>query len=108
MEMIRAIIRPERVAIVLKELRKAGFTAVTEMDVYGRGKQNGITVGSVFYDELPKSMLLIVIDDKDEEQVTNIIMNHARTGLQGNIGDGRIFVVPVERAYTISNRKQGL
>lgn len=108
MLMIRAIVRPERVAFVMGALSKAGFTAVTEMDVYGRGKQNGITVGSVYYDELPKTMLLIIIDDKDKEQVVELIMDNARTGENGNMGDGRIFVLPVEEAYTISTKTKGL
>jgi nitrogen regulatory protein PII 1 len=108
MLMIRAIIRPERMAFVMGALSKAGFTACTEMDVYGRGKQNGITVGSVYYDELPKSMLLMVIEDEDKDTVAEIIINNARTGENGNIGDGRIFVIPVEDAYTISSRKKGL
>lgn len=108
MIMIRAIIRPERVSQVLEALGRHGFHAVTEMDVYGRGKQKGITVGSVFYDELPKTMLLIVTEEKYEHAVAGIIMDHARTGENGNIGDGRIFVLPVEEAYTISSRERGL
>lgn len=108
MKMVRAVVRPERAPIVLEELSREGFSAATEMDVYGRGKQKGITVGSVFYDELPKSMLIIIIDDKDEDKVCKIIMDNARTGLNGNIGDGRIFVLPVEKAYTISTGAEGL
>lgn len=108
MLMVRSIIRPERVAIVLTELTKTGYSAVTEMDVYGRGKQKGITVGSVIYDELPKTMLIIIINDKDEEEVVNIIMKYARTGENGNIGDGRIFISPIEDAYTISSMTKGL
>jgi nitrogen regulatory protein PII 1 len=47
MLLIRAIIRPEKVGIVLSELLGAGFPAVTKMDVFGRGKQKGIMVGNV-------------------------------------------------------------
>ena len=54
MKMIRAIIRPEKVDEVLVELSDAGFPAVTKIDVVGRGKQRGIKVGDVHYDELPK------------------------------------------------------
>ena len=108
MLMVRSIIRPERVAIVLTELTKAGYSAVTEMDVYGRGKQKGITIGSVSYDELPKTMLIIIINDEDEEKVVDIIMKYARTGENGNIGDGRIFISPIEQAYTISSMTKGL
>jgi nitrogen regulatory protein PII 1 len=108
MVLIRSIIRPEKVGIVLSELLSAGFPAVTKMDVYGRGKQKGVKVGEVFYDEIPKEMLLMVVEDKDKEDVIRIIMRCARTGEEGHFGDGRIFVSPVEEAYTISTRKKGL
>ena len=108
MVMIRAIIRPEKAAVVLSELMAAGFPAVTKMDVYGRGKQRGITVEDVHYDELPKEMLLFVIRDEDREDVVKIILRNARTGAKGTFGDGRIFVSPVEEAYTISSGKAGL
>ncbi|MDF2844447.1 MAG: family nitrogen regulator [Herbinix sp.] len=108
MLLIRAIIRPEKVGIVLSELLSAGFPAVTKMDVYGRGKQKGVKVGEVFYDEIPKEMLLMVVEDKDKDDVVKIVMKYARTGDNGHFGDGRIFVSPVEEAYTISTKKKGL
>ena len=108
MLMIRAIIRPEKTGVVLSELLSAGFPAVTKMDVYGRGKQKGITVGEVHYDEIPKEMLLMVVNDEDKDDVVKTIMRNARTGPTGAYGDGRIFVSPVEEAYTISTAKKGL
>lgn len=108
MVLVRSIIRPEKVNLVLSELLSAGFPAVTKMDVYGRGKQKGVKVGEVFYDEIPKEMLLMVVRDEDKEDVVKIIMKYARTGENGNYGDGRIFVSPVEEAYTISTKQQGL
>lgn len=108
MLLIRSIIRPEKVGTVLSELLSAGFPAVTKMDVYGRGKQKGVKVGDVFYDEIPKEMLLMVVNDEDKEDVVKIIMKYARTGENGNFGDGRIFVTKVEEAYTISTKKEGL
>ena len=99
MVMIRAIIRPEKVDETLKTLADAGYPAVTKIEVYGRGKQKGLQVGSVFYDELPKEMLMIVVDD--------LIIGTARTG-EGNFGDGRIFVTPIKKAYTISSKTEGL
>jgi nitrogen regulatory protein PII 1 len=106
--MIRAIIRPERTGIILSELMAAGFPAVTKMDVYGRGKQKGITVEEVHYDELPKEMLLIVVRDEDKDDAVKVILRNARTGTKGTFGDGRIFLSPVEEAYTISTGKTGL
>lgn len=108
MLLVRAIIRPEKVGVVLSELLSAGYPAVTKMDVYGRGKQKGVKVGEVYYDEIPKDMLLIVVDDADKDDVVKIIMKYARTGESGHFGDGRIFVSPVEEAYTISTKKKGL
>ncbi len=108
MLLIRSIIRPEKVGTVLSELLSAGFPAVTKMDVYGRGKQKGVKVGDIFYDEIPKEMLLMVVNDEDKEDVVKIIMKVARTGENGNFGDGRIFVSKVEEAYTISTKKEGL
>lgn len=108
MVLVRAIVRPEKVGIVLSELLSAGFPAVTKMDVYGRGKQKGITVGEIHYDEIPKEMLLMVVKDEDKDDVIKIILRNARTGENGTFGDGRIFVSPVLDAYTISSGKQGL
>ncbi|MDR2295834.1 MAG: P-II family nitrogen regulator [Clostridiales Family XIII bacterium] len=107
MVLVRAIIRPEKVSIVMSELAAAGFPAVTKMDVYGRGKQKGITVGEVHYDEIPKEMLLVVCNDEDKDDLIKIILRTARTG-EGAYGDGRILVSPVESAYTISTGTPGL
>ena len=49
MLMVRAIIRPEKAGVVLSEMLSGGFSAVTKLDVYGRGKQKGIKVGEVYY-----------------------------------------------------------
>jgi nitrogen regulatory protein PII 1 len=108
MLLVRAIIRPEKVGLVLSELLSAGYPAVTKMDVYGRGKQKGVKVGEIFYDEIPKEMLLMVVEEADKDDVVKIIMKYARTGESGHFGDGRIFVSPVEEAYTISTKKKGL
>ncbi|QHQ61722.1 P-II family nitrogen regulator [Anaerocolumna sedimenticola] len=108
MLLVRAIIRPEKVGTVLSELLAAGYPAVTKMDVYGRGKQKGVKVGEVFYDEIPKEMLLMVVEDADKDDVVKLIMRYARTGENGHFGDGRIFVSPVEEAYTISTKTKGL
>lgn len=107
MVLVRAIIRPEKTGIVMSELAAAGFPAITKMDVFGRGKQKGITVGEVHYDEIPKEMLMIVCDDSDKDDLIKIIIRNAKSG-DGAYGDGRIFVCPVENAYTISSGKQGL
>ncbi|HWP96764.1 MAG TPA: P-II family nitrogen regulator [Syntrophomonadaceae bacterium] len=103
MLMIRAIIRPEKVGIVLSELSDGGFPAVTKMDVMGRGKQRGVKVGDVIYDEIPKEMLMIVVNDEDKDDAIKIIMKNAKTGQKAAFGDGKIFVSPVDEVYTISS-----
>ncbi len=108
MIMIRAVVRPEKSGIVLSELLDAGYVGVTKEEVYGRGRQKGIIVGEVHYDELPKELLIIIAEDADKEDIIKIIMRNAKTGENGNFGDGRIFVTPVDEAYTISSGKAGL
>jgi len=106
MYLLRAIVRPEKSTIVMKALFEAGFPAVTKLSVFGRGKQRGIKVGNVTYDELPKDLLMIVIPEKDKDFVIETIMESARTGEKGQFGDGKIFVTKVDESYTISSGKQ--
>jgi len=103
MLMIRSIVRPEKVDNVLAALMDAGFPGVTRMSVVGRGKQRGIKIGEITYDEIPKEMLLTVIKDQDKDFVIKTVIHAARTGEKGAYGDGKIFVVPVEEVYTISS-----
>jgi nitrogen regulatory protein PII 1 len=108
MLMIKAIVRPEKTNLIMAELNDGGFPAVTKIDVVGRGKQKGVIVGDVVYDEIPKELLLIVVRDEDKDDVISIIMRNAKTGEQGRFGDGKIFVSPVEEVYTISSGKKEL
>jgi nitrogen regulatory protein PII 1 len=108
MLMIRAIVRPEKSSTILAELNSAGFSAVTKFDVVGRGKQRGVRIGEVIYDELPKEILMLVIRDEDKDDVVNIILKYAKTSEKGNYGDGKIFVSPVDEVYTVSSGKQGM
>lgn len=103
MLMIRAIVRPEKSDAVMATLMEAGFPAVTKVAVFGRGKQRGLKVGEIHYDELPKDLLILVVPDKDKDFVIETIMNTARTGTKGSFGDGKIFVTPVEEVYTVSS-----
>lgn len=105
MKMIRAIVRPERTEKVVDALAEAGFVSLTKIDVVGRGKQKGLDIGSIHYDELPKTILLIVTKDEDVDEIVDIIMENAQTG---HFGDGRIFISPVEEAYTIRTGAKGL
>lgn len=99
---IRAIIRPDKAAIVMKALLEAGFPAITKSQVYGRGKQRGLVVGNITYDELAKTSLMLVVNDKDKNIVVQTILENARTSPKGQFGDGKIFITPVMEAWTIS------
>ncbi|MGM0509115.1 MAG: P-II family nitrogen regulator [Fusobacteriota bacterium] len=103
MKMIRAIIRPEKITEVLSELNDAGFPAVTKIDVVGRGKQRGVKVGDIHYDEIPKELILMVVREEDLDDAKKIIIKTAKTGRKGAFGDGKIFISDVEEAYTISS-----
>ena len=103
MLMIRAIVRPEKSDEVLAALMDAGFPAVTKYSVAGRGKQRGIKIGDVTYDEIPKMMLMLVIRDEDKDFAIQTIMDTARTPGKGAFGDGKIFVSAVEEVYTVSS-----
>ncbi|WP_440952141.1 P-II family nitrogen regulator [Methanococcoides sp. FTZ1] len=105
MQMIRAIVRPNKVSEIVEELEMVGFVSLTKMDVFGRGKQRGIHTPDVQFDELPKAMLMMVVEDEDKDKVVDIIKISAHTG---KYGDGKIFVSPVENAYTIRTGEAGL
>jgi nitrogen regulatory protein PII 1 len=102
MVMVRAIVRPEKADAVMAALMADGFPAVTRMNVAGRGKQRGIKIGDVTYDEIPKELLLMVIKDSDKEFVVKKIIEIAKTG-KGSFGDGKIFVSHVDEVYTVSS-----
>jgi len=103
MLMIRAIIRPERTEPVMERLMAEGFPSVTRINVSGRGKQRGIKIGEVTYDEVPKEMLMMVVKDADKDFIIKTIIEVARTGSKGAFGDGKIFITPVEEMYTVSS-----
>jgi len=97
-KMIRAVIRPEREAEVLNRLESAGFYAMTKLPVLGRGRQGGIQVGTINYDDLAKLMLIVVVDAADLPRAVQAIEEGARTG---HHGDGKIFIQAVRESYTI-------
>ena len=101
--MIKAIIRPEKTDAVMAKLMADGFPAVTKMNVAGRGKQRGIKIGEVTYDEVPKTMLLFVINEEDKDFVLKDIISTSRTNEKGAFGDGKIFISPVNEMYTVSS-----
>ena len=103
--MIRAIVRPDKAEEVVDSLAEAGYVALTKMDVIGRGKQKGIQVDKIYYDELPKTMLLLVAEDENIGAIIDIINESAFTG---SFGDGKVFISPVDDAYTVRTRTKEL
>lgn len=106
MLLITAVVRPEKTYPVLNTLADAGYYGMSRWDVVGRGKEKGITVGEVNYEEMPKSMLYLVVDDEDKDAVVDLIIHSAQSGESGNAGDGRIFVSPITESYTISSSEK--
>jgi nitrogen regulatory protein PII 1 len=105
MKMIKALIRPEMTEKVVDGLAEIGFISLTKVQAFGRGKQKGLDAGSVHYDELPKNLLIYVIEDKKVDEILDNIQKLAYTG---NYGDGKVFVSDVERVLTIRTGASGL
>jgi nitrogen regulatory protein P-II 1 len=97
MKMIYAMIRPEKLEAVKKALEEKGYVAMSILEITGRGEQKGILLEyrgeNVEVDTLPKIMIMMAIDRHDVSKVISIIREAGRTG---RIGDGKIFVLPVE------------
>jgi len=108
MLLVRAIIRPEKKDEVLAELAKAGFNAATVVDVVGRGKQKGIKIGGIVYDEIPKALVMIAIRDEYKDDIVSVILRSAKTSEKGAYGDGKIFISAIDEAYTISSGAKGI
>ncbi|MEN6610584.1 MAG: P-II family nitrogen regulator [Methanoregulaceae archaeon] len=102
MKMIKAIIKPERFEFVKKALEEKGFVSMTVSEVKGRGEQKGIQLqyrgGTMLVDLLPKVSIEIVVKESDADTVTKTIIEAAKTG---KIGDGKIFILPVEKSIRI-------
>lgn len=105
MKMIKAIVRPDAAETVTEGLAEAGFFTMTKVQAFGRGKQKGIKVGDIHYDELPKVMIMMVVEDKDVDEVMKLIKYKAYTG---NFGDGKVFVLPVDKAFTVRTGQMSL
>ena len=108
MKMITAYIRHEAFEPIRAELLEKGFPSLSIGEVKGSGRQKGIVEhyrgSTLTVNVRPKLKLEIVVEDKDKPMVVESILKHARTG---EIGDGKIFVVPVEEAIRIRTGEGG-
>ena len=105
MILVQAIIQPIRLSTVRSALEEAGYDETMVSDATGYGRQRGQTAtfrGNEYrIDLLRKVIIELIIDEDDQDQVIEIIRASARTGTRGEIGDGKIFVLPVNNAIAI-------
>ena len=102
MKLIKCIVRPNKVDEVKDALEKIGISGMTVTEVRGHGKQKGHTAiyrGKEYnVSLLPKMQIEVVVADSVVDDAIRTIVQSARTG---EIGDGRVFVLPVEQTYRI-------
>lgn len=105
---IEAFIREEKLEDVKKALHEIGIVGMNVVQVHGHGRQGGITLawrtGTYKVDMLPRYQLNIVLSDHNVEKTIETIRNAACTG---NIGDGLIFIYPVEDVIRIRTGERG-
>ena len=109
MKLIKAIIKPFKLEEVKEALSELGIEGMTAIEVKGYGRQKGHTEiyrGSEYtVDFLPKTLVEVVVDDADVEKAVDAIVDTAKTG---KIGDGKVFVLPVDQAIRIRTEEQGV
>ena len=109
MKLVKAIIRPNKVDDVRAALEKMNISGMTITEVRGHGKQKGHTAiyrGKEYnVTLLPKMEIDIVVADEVTDDAVKAIMQAARTG---EIGDGRVFVLPVGQTYRIRTGEKGV
>jgi nitrogen regulatory protein P-II 1 len=102
MTLLKAIVRPDKVDSVKDALERIGIAGMTVTEVRGHGRQQGHTAvyrGQEYrVDLLPKMQIEVVVDDSVADDVVKTIIMSARTG---QIGDGRVFAIPVAHSYKI-------
>ena len=105
MKMVIAIFRPEKCEEVKEALKEVGIIGMTFTRVTGRGQQAGVRftsrVGDFVVDEIEKMKVEIVLED--DSDVNLAVDTVRRAAWTGHPGDGRVFVIPVENSYKISD-----
>jgi len=105
---VKAIIRTTTFEAVKKALDEKGYVSMTVTEVKGRGKQKGITQqwrgAEYVVDMIPKTKIEMVVKDEEAEEVVDTICSVAKTG---QIGDGKIFISPVEDAIRVRTGEHG-
>jgi nitrogen regulatory protein PII len=108
MKMVMAYIRHEAFEPIRTELLNLGFPSLTISEVKGSGRQKGVTEryrGAELTNYLrPKVKLECGVADGDVQTIVDTILKHARTGA---VGDGKVFVLPIEDAYRVRTGESG-
>ncbi len=108
MKKIEVIIRPEKLESVQRALEKVGYSGLMISEIEGHGKQKGIVQqwrGEKYKVEfLPKIKIEIIVKDNEVERIIKTIVDSAKTG---EIGDGKIFISPIENAVRIRTGEKG-
>ncbi len=110
---IEAVVRPERTSTVLEALTAAGVKGYSYWNITGKGQQEGVEVftgrgGHLSHRvALPKTMIMTVIPEGMKDAVVDAIIGSARTGDEGAIGDGKIFVSNIDDATRVSTGESG-
>jgi len=108
MKKIEAFVRHEAFEPIRSELLDKGFPSLSIIEAKGSGRQKGIVEqyrgSTLTVNVRPKIKIEVVVADKDKSLVVETILRHARTG---DVGDGKIFVLPVEEAIRIRTGEEG-
>jgi len=108
MKKIEAIIKPFKLEDVKEALSEAGVTGMTVTDVKGYGRQQGHSElyrgAEYIVDFLAKTKIELIVNDEDVEKCVNLIKDSAKTG---KIGDGKIFIIPVDEVVRIRTGETG-
>jgi nitrogen regulatory protein PII len=108
MKKVEAFIRHEAFEPIRAELLERGFPSLSITEAKGSGRQKGIVEqyrgSTLTVNVRPKLKIEVVVEDRDKGLVVETILKHARSG---NVGDGKIFVLPVEEAIRIRTGEEG-
>ena len=111
MRMVIAIIQPIKLSAVREALNNVGVTRMTVCDAHGYARQRGQTElyrGNEYKTNLLRKIALeIVVNEDFLDRTVEVLNAIARTGPEGNIGDGKIFVLPADQAIDISSTARG-
>ncbi|MFC1945166.1 P-II family nitrogen regulator [Chloroflexota bacterium] len=109
MKKIEAVIREEKLSAVKNALSEVGYRGITASEVSGSGRQGGLElqwrVGEYRIDLLPKIKIEVVVFEEEVATVVSAIVRNARTG---EMGDGKIFIIPVDNAIRVRTGEEGV